>query len=153
MGASAIDRLEELLAAGSAMMVATRDDGNRPHVTRAWGGRIDPATGRLDLALTVSDDLHVIADLEANAAIAVNIVRPTNYLSMQITGVVEWIGDVSPSDQQRIDEHVERFVGEVVAVGMSPSTRILAGTRHVAIRIAMQQFFDQTPGPKAGSTL
>ena len=153
MVAPAIDRLKELLAVGSAIMVASRDENNRPHLTRAWGGRIDPATGRLDLALTVSDDSRVIADLEANGAIAVNLVRPTNYLSMQITGVVEWIGDVSPSDQQRIDEHVERFVGEVVTVGMSPSTRILAGSRHVAIRIAMQQFFEQTPGLKAGSTL
>lgn len=153
MAAAAVERLEALLGVGSAIMVATRDERNHPHVTRGWGGRIDPATGRLDLAITVSDDLRVVADIEANGAVAVTLVRPTNYLAMQLTGVVEWIGDISPADQQRIDEHIERFVGEVMTTGMPPSVRLIAGDRFVAIRIAMQRFFEQTPGPKAGGTL
>ena len=148
-----IARLEELLEVGAAIMVATRDEQNRPHVTRGWGGRFDASTERLDLAITVYDDLKVVADLEANAAVAVTLVRPTNYMAMQLTGVVEWMGEVNPEDRQRIDDHVERFVGEVTAVGMSPATRILAGNRYVAIRIAVNECFDQTPGPKAGSVM
>jgi hypothetical protein len=151
--APAIARLEELLAAGSAIMVATRDKQNRPHVTRGWGGHLDADTGRLDLAITVSDASFVVADLEANGAVAVTLVRPTNYLGMQLTGHVEWIGEVGPADQERIDAHVGRFVDEVMAVGMTRSAEALAGSRFVAIRIAMHQFFDQTPGVKAGSAM
>lgn len=149
----AIARLEELLAAGSAIMVATRDEQSRPHVARGWGGRLDAETRRLDLAITVSDAMRVVVDLEANGAVAVTLVRPTSYLGMQLTGHVEWIGEVGPADQARIDAHIERFVDEVMAVGMSGSVRILAGSRFVAIRIAMHQFFEQTPGVKAGSAM
>jgi hypothetical protein len=149
----AITRLEALLAGGSAIMVATRDDMGEPHVTRGWGGRLDAEMGRLDLALTVSDDLEVVSDLEANGAIAVTLVRPTNYLAMQLTGTVEWIGDVNASDQERIDAHVARFVAEVMRIGMTPATARLAGDRFVAVRIAMREFFEQTPGAKAGSAM
>jgi general stress protein 26 len=153
MEGPAVARLEELLAVGSAIMVATHDDHHRPHVTRGWGGRLDPATGRLDLAITVSDDLQVVADLEANSAVAVTFVRPSNYLAMQVTGLVEWIGEIGPDDRERIDDHIERFVEEVVPMGMPRSVATIAGDRFVTIRIAMRQFFDQTPGHKAGSAM
>lgn len=153
MDTAAIARLEGLLAVGSAIMVATCDERNRPHVTRGWGGRLDAEEERLDLCITVSDDLQVVADLEANGAIAVTLVRPTSYLAMQVTGLVEWIGKVSPGDRERIDAHVERFVAEVMAVGMARSAAVIAGDRCVAIRIALQQCFDQTPGPKAGHAM
>jgi hypothetical protein len=153
MDEPAIARLEALLAAGAAIMVATRDDHHRPHVTRGWGGRLDAETGRLDLALSVSDGLEVVADLEANGAIAVTLVRPTNYLALQVTGHVEWIGDLNESDQERIDAHVERFIAEVTSIGMTPATAKLVGERFVAVRIAMRRFYEQTPGTKAGSAM
>ena len=138
---------------GAAIMVATRDDHNRPHVTRGWGARLDSVSGHLDLFITVSDNLQVVADLEANGAVAVTIVRPPNYLAMQITGLVEWIGDVSPDDLKRIEASIERFVAEVKMVGMPPSVGLVAGDRFVAIRVSMQKCFEQTPGPLAGSAL
>lgn len=149
----AVERLDQFLGVGVAIMVATRDDTNRPHVTRGWGARWDPAGGNLDLFITVSEDLHVVSDLEANGAIAVTIVRPTNYLAVQIYGQVAWIGDVSGEDRERIDASIDRFVAEVTPIGMPPSVRLVAGERFVAIRVEIQQCFEQTPGPRAGSAL
>lgn len=145
-------RLRELLGVGSAIMVSTRDADNRPHMTRGWNGRLDESSGRLDLCLTVSNDDHVVSDLEANAAIAVTLVRPTNYLAMQIVGSVEWMGEVSQADLDGVAEHVGRFVAEVMAVGMPASTAIIAGERYVAVSIAIHRSFEQTPGAKAGTT-
>jgi general stress protein 26 len=150
---SGLDRLSELLETGAAIMVATRDEDLRPHVTRGWGGRLDAAAEALELALTVSDDLHVVADLEANGEIAVTVVSPTSYLAMQVTGHVEWIGQVGPDDRERIDTHLARFVDEVTTVGMSPTVARIAGDRFVAVRIALRQFFEQTPGARAGSRM
>ena len=145
--------LDELLGVGVAIMVATRDESNRPHVTRGWGARHDPVGGTLDLCLTVSDDLRVVSDLEANHAIAVTFARPTNYMAVQIYGHVEWIGEVSADDRERIDASIDRFVAEVTSMGMPPAARLIAGDRFVAIRVAIQQCFEQTPGPKAGTSL
>ena len=74
----AIARLHELLEVGSAIMVATRDAGNRPHVTRGWGGRIDKATGRLDRCLTVSGDLPRSREPPPPGSI-VGLARPTRF--------------------------------------------------------------------------
>jgi hypothetical protein len=149
----AVARLAELLEVGAAIMVATRSDDLRPHVTRGWGGRLDAGAGRLDLALAVSDGLGVVADLEANGAIAVTLARPSNYQAMQLTGHVEWLGELTPSDRERVDAHVARFVAEATSVGMAPEVSALVGDRFVAVRIAMQRFYEQTPGARAGSPL
>lgn len=54
---------------------------------------------------------------------------------------------------ERINVHVERFVAEGVTLGLPKSVARLAGERWVAIRVALDQFFEQTPGQKAGSAL
>jgi general stress protein 26 len=149
----AVERIDELLESGVAIMVATRDGANRPHVTRGWGARQDSVGGHLDLFITVSDDLPIVSDLEANRAIAVTIVRPTNYQAVQIYGHVEWICEVGAEDRERINTSIDRFVAEVTSIGMPPSVRLLAGDRFVAIRVAIQHCFEQTPGPRAGSAL
>jgi hypothetical protein len=95
----------------------------------------------------------VIADIEANGAIAVTLVRPTTYQAVQVTGTVEWIGELTPADQARVDAHLEGFLGEVMQVGMTRDTARLLGERLVAVRVAVEQAFAQTPGPGAGSAL
>ncbi|HVU71484.1 MAG TPA: pyridoxamine 5'-phosphate oxidase family protein [Mycobacteriales bacterium] len=146
-------RLEELFADGSAVMVVTRDDDHNPHVTRGWGGVVDAENGRLDLCLTTSDDLMVVPDLEANGAIAVTVAHTATYRAMQVTGTVEWIGEITEDDRARIARHVEQFTAQVVRAGLPPTIARIAGERFVAVRIAVQQCFEQTPGPKAGSAL
>lgn len=156
MEAEAAARLTELLDSGAAVVVATRDDELVPHVTRGWGGTFDAADERLDLCLTVSPDLAVVSDIEAIAAfasIAVTVAHPTTYRAMQVTGTVEWIGDITPEDRSRIDAHIERFVAQVIPVGMPPDSGRIAGTAFIAVRVAIAQCFEQTPGAKAGSAL
>ena len=150
----AIDRLTALVGDGALIMVATRDNRNRPHVTRGWGARFDPAGGHLDLALSVSDDLKVIDDIEANHAVAVTFACPTSYEAVQLTGVVEWIGDVSREDSDRIDTSIQLVDEALASIGMPASTGTrLAGDEFVTIRVAMQHCFEQTPGSSAGNPL
>lgn len=148
-----IARLEAMLDEVVVIFVVTRDDDLQPHVARAWGGLLDAEAGRLDLAVTVHDDVRVVADLKANGSVAVLVGRPSTYQTMQITGHVERVGTPGPADLERINVHVERFVAEGVTLGLPKSVARLAGERWVAIRVALDQFFEQTPGHKAGSAL
>ena len=148
-----IARLEAMLDEGVVILVVTRDDDLRPHVARAWGGLLDTEAGRLDLAVTVHDDGRVVADLEANGSVAVLIGRPSTYQTMQITGHVELIGTPGPTDLERINVHLERLVTEGATIGLPKSLVRLAGERWVTIRVALDQFYEQTPGHKAGSAL
>jgi hypothetical protein len=142
-------RLDALLSS-AAVVVATRDEHLRTHITRGWGPRLDAATGRLDLALTTSDDPCIVSDLQANGAIAVTAAMPTTYEAMQVKGTVEWMGELSPEAQHRVDAHLDAFLAEVTSVGMTREVVCLFGTGLVAVRIAVDQVFEQTPGAGAG---
>ncbi len=134
-------------------MVATRDEGLQTHVTRGWGGQFDPEHRQLAVALNVSPDSDVIRDLEANGAIAVTLADPTTYRAVQLTGFVEWVGDLTDEDRRRVADHIDRFVEAVASIGMPPESVRLAGEQFVAVQVQVHQTYEQTPGPGAGSPL
>lgn len=146
-------RLEAMLDEPVVIFVATRDDTLEPHVARAWGGRLDAAKGSLKLAVTVHDDDRVVADLRANGQVSVLVGRPSNYKTMQVTGRVERIGPTGPDDLERIKLHIDRIRAEAVLLGLPNLVASLAGDKWVAIRVAPERFFEQTPGPRAGGEL
>lgn len=149
MDEATVARLEALLGS-AAWIVATRDERLRTHVTRGWGPRLDAAAGRLELALTTSDDPAVVSDLKANGAIAVTAAMPTTYAAMQVKGTVEWIGDLGEEAQARVDAHLEGFLSQVMAVGMTRESACMFGTGLVGVRLVVDQVFEQTPGATAG---
>ena len=79
--------------------------------------------------------------------------RPIDYMAMQVTGTVEWMGEPTPEDLERVHLHIDRFVDETITIGMPPNVRLLAGDTFTAVRVAMRRFFEQTPGVRAGSLL
>jgi hypothetical protein len=145
--------LVDLLETGVAIMVATRDAELRPHVTRGWGGYLDPDTGHPSLALTRYPGSDVIPDLEANGLIAVNLARPVNYQSMQLKGVVSSIGGCTTEERARVDSHVARFVEETFLVGSPRIIARIAGSEFIQVRVAIDHSYEQTPGPSAGAEL
>ena len=149
MDDSTAARLEELLPS-AAVIVATRDERLRTHITRAWGPRFDPATGRLEVAIATSDDPAVLSDLEANGAIALTAARPTTYEALQVKGTVDWIGELDADAQARVDAHVEQFLAQVMAVGMTRNVVSMLGTGLVGLRFVVDDVFEQTPGAAAG---
>jgi hypothetical protein len=145
--------LVDLLETGVAIMVATRDAELRTHVTRGWGGCLDAETGHLSLALTDYPGSCVISDLEANGLIAVSLARPVNYQSMQVKGVVASISDCTTEERARVDAHVARFVEESVLVGGPRTIARIAGSEFIQVRVAIDHFYEQTPGPDSGAEL
>jgi hypothetical protein len=145
--------LAALLETGVAIMVATRDEDLRAHVTRGWGGYLDAETGQLALALSEYPGSGVIADLEANGQVAVNLARPVNYQSMQVKGVVDSMGDCSDEELRRVRAHLGRFVDETESVGSPRIIERIAGSEFVQVRITVDRSYEQTPGPGAGGEL
>jgi hypothetical protein len=150
--AAAAARLEVLLPA-AAIIVATRDDRLRTHITRGWGARLDAGSGRLELALTTSDDPSIVPDLQANGAVAVTAAMPTTYEAMQVKGTVEWMGELTPEALERVDAHLDAFLVQVMSVGMTSEAACMFGTGLVGVRIVVDQVFEQTPGAHAGRSV
>lgn len=144
--------MAEFVCSGVAIVVATRDGDLRPEIGRGWAPRVDGARVALCIASRAGSAMR--ANLEANGAIAVTCSRPTTYRTIQLKGTAVEVGDPEPADEQRVAEHVEAFMAEAQTLGVPPEFRetSVAG-RLIAVTFAVEELYDQTPGPGAGARL
>jgi len=143
----------EFIHGGVAVGVATRDDDLKPEFARGWGPEVS-ADGR-SMRLCVAAGSRVRANLEQNGAAAVGFSPPTIARAVQVKGVATAVGEPEAADLERVDRHVRAFVAEAERIGAPPelSWRMFVGTGLVAIRLSIDEVFDQTPGPTAGRRL
>ena len=71
-------------------------------------------------------------------------------------GVAAVLGAPGPDDLGRVERHVAAFTAGCEQIGVPPeiATRMFGGsTTLVLISVAIEEGFDQTPGPTAGRRL
>ena len=126
------DDVAEALTLGVACVVATRDEQLRPEIARAFGISLDREAGRIEVCVRGEPDCPTLANLRSNGRMAMNITRPTTYLSLQFKGHATVLGPPTPEQLARAEAHLGRFAAEAVQVGvpvplasrwMAPSSR------------------------------
>lgn len=146
------ESVRELLLAGSATIVATRDDELRPALTRGWGVAVGEDGARLTLCVGTPPGSSVRANLEANGEIAVTCSRPTTYRTVQVKGTATILGAPTDEQLQAVRAQVAAFSAEVEQLGLpADSGALLLDADLTAIAVQPQAVFDQTPGPGAGA--
>lgn len=148
------ERVRELIVAGTATVVATRDEAMRPALTRGWGVAVAADGSELTLCLEAAEGSAVRANLEANGSVAITCSQPATYRTVQVKGEAVGLAEPSPGQLVAVERHVEAFSAEVEPLGLPPGAgqRLLGGGL-VAVRVRPREVFDQTPGPKAGTRL
>ena len=148
------DRARELLLAGVATVVATRDGRMRPSLQRGWALMVSEDGREVTVCVSAAPGSRTRENLERNGAVAVTCSRPTTYRTVQVKGRVVAIGEVSPEQRAGAEAHADAFSREVQELGLPSDTgRRLLDSDLVAVTIAVDELYDQTPGPKAGSRL
>ena len=145
----------ELIARRVSILVASRDASHRAHIARSVGCRVGESARRLTIFLTASTSQSVLADLRANALIAVVFTEPTTHRAMQIKGADALVSPIEPGDEQVVGAYLDRFIAEIGQIGF-PSNIAHTILGHapsdlVAVSFTPQAVFDQTPGPNAGA--
>jgi hypothetical protein len=148
------DEIAEALTLGVACVVGTRDERLRPEIARAWGLELDRETGRLELCLRGEPGSRTVANLRGNGQLAVNITRPTTYLSLQFKGHGTVLGPPTSEHIARAEAHLTRFAAEAGQVGV-PASLVprFMGSLGAVIEMWIEHVFDQTPGAGAGRRL
>jgi hypothetical protein len=137
-----------------AIVVATRDDDLRPLLGRGWGASLS-GTSLLRLCVDAPEGSPFRAALAERREIAVTFARPSTYRSLQVKGSVSAVGEPTAGQLTLVDRHAAAFSADAEHIGVAPRmiVRMLDRPSLVAVTLAIEEVYDQTPGAAAGDRL
>ncbi len=145
------------LHSGVSALVATRDAGLRPEIARAWGPEPAAEGRELTLCLIAPAGSPTRANLEDNGAIAVVCSIPTTARAIQIKGAATRLAEPGPGELASAERHLEAFLEQIELIGFGSRTqqtsRVFDPESFLAVRFAIDEIYEQSPGPRAGQPL
>lgn len=148
------DDRRALLEGPSSLIVGTVAADLLPDAARGWGAHLDADARELRLLLSPSATTS-IENLRTTGVIAVTATEFHTLESVQVKGRVTAIEDVTDDDRARFTAFCDGVVAAVSEIDRLPPAvvRTMLPEAIVACVVAVDEMFDQTPGPSAGARL
>jgi pyridoxamine 5'-phosphate oxidase-like protein len=154
------DDLKAFIERGVSVMVGTRDAELVPELVRAWGPRISGDRQHVSVCVAMAASAKTIGNLKDNKRLAVTLASPADSNAIQLYGRCTGTGRPHRDDLSAVRQHRDAFARVNTGLGASLAfiealwQRELAGSPEmVTIQFVVEQIFNQTPGPDAGSPL
>jgi hypothetical protein len=148
------DELRSYFEKGLSVSVATRNADLLPYALRGWGQHLSSDGRTLDVFIDRPIAARAISDLRDNGRLAVVFTDVFEFRSIQVKGRCVEVGDPEPDDWPFIEHHREAFTDALTALGFQTAlVRNFWSTQVVKLRMVIEEFYDQTPGPGAGRKL
>lgn len=147
-------RVKRCLDAGMSLLVGTVDAEGTPSCCRAVGlaSHDDLATVTVYLPLTTSQ--RIIQDVATTHRIAVAATHVVDHCSIQLKGTASTARLARQDEAPVIAQWLDAFSNTLDEVGVPRGvTRSLNHWPAFAVEMRVDQIFEQTPGPNAGSQL
>jgi hypothetical protein len=150
IGPDAAARLE----GASALIAGGVGPDGAPVATRAWGAAVQEEGAALRVYLE-ADDTAAMEVLVPGALIAVTGADVKRLSSAQAKGRVRVVEELTALDVAIRERSTELFVQAVHETDGSPRMLIesMVPERFVALTLDVDEVYDQTPGPQAGSSM
>lgn len=134
-----------------SIMVASRDRGRVPSLTRAFAIQCAPDREHVSLWLPEALSTRVLQELEPGSPIAVVANRTATHFTLQLKGRVTRVRPMLAEEGPYLQASFRAFVNELISVGHSSSLGAvgLTGT-FVVVELRVEHLYEQTPGPGAG---
>jgi hypothetical protein len=143
-----------LLESGSATFVGSVDAAGNPAAAYGMGALVlgDGAELRVILG---AEERQVIENLQETGAVAVGATDVPTLRSVQIKGRAQLVEPVTPEDRIRINRYIAEYFDTINRTDGTPVELLhrLVPRDFVAFVMTIEEIFDQTPGPQAGSVL
>ena len=147
------ERLQSCLNGGS-ILVGTVDAEGVPATCRGIAGRIDDALRRFTVYVPVQTAQETIANVATTRRIAVGVSQPLTHQSLQIKGATAGVRLARPDEAPLLQQTVETVAAILEEVGLP--RRLSRAMNHwpaFAIDVVVEDIFEQTPGPNAGTPI
>ncbi len=144
--------LQPVVEAGMSLVVGTVSADGEPRAHRAWSAVVvDPGERRLRFVMS-NDDPDLIAHL-GSGAVALTGANVATYASMQVKGHVVAVESPTADDLARTRHSIDTFFETINRTDGNPMEHLvrMLPEMYVAVDMIVDETFDQTPGPKAGS--
>jgi hypothetical protein len=146
--------MKEFLESGVHLYVGACDAALIPSTSHAWGPRVSADGAAIELFIDCPAGEQLIDDLRSNGRIAATFTSPPTLRTIQIKGRCVEINDPAPDDWSWIERHRNAFTGVVAYYGYPAHiVRNLWSMQVTRVRFIVEDLFNQTPGPGAGSRL
>lgn len=146
--------LVEMLETGAGLVVGTVSADGEPRADRAWAAMVvDADSGRVRFVMS-ADDQAVIDNLQS-ATVSLTGAEVTTYQSVQLKGRPLVVEAPTAADVELARLQSETFFEAVHRTDGNPleSLRRMLPQRMVVVEMIVEESFDQTPGPSAGSAI
>jgi hypothetical protein len=146
----------ELLASRYSLIVALVSEDGVPYATRGWGLTVlQDQPLRVRLLLGEDDAPELEAAGRDGRGIAVTAADPVTLHAVQMKGRAGVVEDATPADRATVTDYCDSFFGAVQEVDGTDREFLerLVPPDFVACTVAIDELYDQTPGPGAGAAL
>jgi predicted pyridoxine 5'-phosphate oxidase superfamily flavin-nucleotide-binding protein len=143
-----------LLESGCATFVGTVDAGGNPAAAHAMGARVLADGAQLRVVLNAEE--HVVLDnLRTNRVVALGATEVPTLRSVQVKGRALTVEPVTAEDRIRTGAYLAEYFEEIHRTDGTEVERLrrLVPRDFVVMVMTVDELFDQTPGPQAGTRL
>ena len=144
----------ELMESPCSLIVGTVDDDGLPDATRGWGVQVLDGGSQVRLLLSASAKA-TMANVRSNGRIALTATDFITMHSVQVKGAALVVGDATDADRARFERFwvdCARTLHEIDDTPVATITRMVPSGVYACI-MTVDDLFDQTPGPEAGTRL
>ncbi len=144
--------LAAFIDSGVAMLGASADDDQVPEAFRIWGASWDNDLVR---ALISADAGRTLATVRPNSWLCLTFTDVMTLTSVQVKGrAVSRPEPPGPADVARLRRYGEQILAAAARQGIPrPLIEAIWPLAVFAVTVAVEEVYDQTPGPGAGGRL
>jgi hypothetical protein len=146
--------LQRFVEGGISVFVATVDADKIPTCCRAVALSTKDNFETITVYVPAATGQETIANVATTRRVAISASEPLSHASIQIKGVSRGVRLARAADETFVRTRLHEFADVLADLGLPRRvTHRMAHWPAFAIEVSVEQIFDQTPGPKAGSPL
>jgi hypothetical protein len=148
------DRLKKCVEPGVSVIVGSVDAEGNPSCCRAVGLRSDDELATVTVFVPTATSQDTMANVEATRRLAIVTTHPISHCATQLKGTVERTRPAREDEEPFILDHFGGFGGVLNAIGYPLRvTRSIVHWPAYAVEMRVEEIYEQSPGPKAGTRL
>jgi hypothetical protein len=147
-------KLQRFIEGGISVFVGTADADRIPTCCRAIALTTKDNFETVTVYVPAATGQETIANVATTRRVAIAATEPLSHGSIQIKGLSRGVKLAPPSEEEFVRTRLHQFADVLAELGLPRRvTHRVAHWPAFAIEVSVEEVFDQTPGPKAGTPL